>query len=167
MKRFFIIFGLLLVSVLMSQAQHIGITYQLKRVIPVEGRQGVAVDKHSYYVSDSKALYKYDKNGTLVLSNKNPFVGFPLEVNHIGDIDVWNGDLYCGMEYFDDGHGKNIQIAVFDAATLQFKRFIQWDAVSGQVEVSGLAVDRDRNTVWMSDWVDSRYVYCYSLKTGQ
>ena len=38
---------------------------------------------------------------------------------------------------------------------------------SGQVEVSGIAVDREKNMVWMTDWVDSRYVYCYSLETGQ
>ena len=64
-------------------------------------------------------------------------------------------------------HAKNIQIAVFDANTLQFKRAIQWNAASGQVEVSGIAVDKRRNMVWMSDWSDSRYVYCYSLETGK
>ena len=35
------------------------------------------------------------------------------------------------------------------------------------MEVSGLAVDREKNMIWMSDWVDSRYVYCYSLETGK
>ena len=38
---------------------------------------------------------------------------------------------------------------------------------SGQVEVSGLAVDRDNDMVWMSDWVDGRYLYGYDLKTGK
>ena len=37
----------------------------------------------------------------------------------------------------------------------------------GQVEVSGLAVDRDNDMVWMSDWVDGRYLYGYDLKTGK
>ena len=148
-------------------AQHLGTSYKLKRVIPVAGRQGIAVDSNYYYVSDSKVLYKYDKAGNMVLKNDNPFAGFQLAVNHIGDIDVWKGELYCGMETFVDGHGKNIQVAIFDARTLKFKRSIAWEAASGQVEVSGLAVDRKRNRVWMSDWVDSRYVYCYDLQTGK
>ena len=28
-------------------------------------------------------------------------------------------------------------------------------------------MDREKNMIWMSDWVDSRYVYCYSLETGK
>jgi hypothetical protein len=148
-------------------AQHIGSEYRLKRVIPVEGRQGIAIDKDYYYVSDSKVLYKYDKQGNLVMKNDNPFEGLALESNHFGDIDVWNGDLYCGIEYFMDGRGKNIQIALYDAKTLKFKRSLAWEPASGQVEASGLAVDRERNMVWISDWVDSRYVYCYSLETGK
>lgn len=33
--------------------------------------------------------------------------------------------------------------------------------------MSGLAVDRDNDMVWMSDWVDGRYLYGYDLKTGK
>lgn len=119
------------------------------------------------YVSCSKVLYKYDKEGKLILKNDKPFEGLALESNHFGDIDIWNGELYCGIEYFMDGRGKNIQIAIYDAATLKFKRALNWNPASGQVEASGLAVDRVRNMVWISDWVDSRYVYCYSLETGK
>lgn len=149
------------------QAQHLGTEYRLKKVIPVEGRQGIAIDKDHYYVSCSKVLYKYDKEGNLLLKNDRPFEGLKLTANHFGDIDVWNGELYCGIETFIDGRGENIQVAVYDAGTLTFKRALEWDPASGQVEVSGLAVDRQRNMVWMSDWVDSRYVYCYSLETGK
>jgi hypothetical protein len=150
-----------------ANAQHLGSEYRLKRVIPVEGRQGIAIDRDYYYVSDSRVLYKYDKEGNLVMKNDKPFEGLALESNHFGDIDVWNGDIYCGIEYFMDGRGKNIQIALYDAQTLKFKRSLAWDPASGQVEASGLAVDRARNMVWISDWVDSRYVYCYSLETGK
>lgn len=148
-------------------AQHLGTEYRLKKVIPVAGRQGIAIDKDYYYVSCSKVLYKYDKEGNLILKNDKPFEGLQLESNHFGDIDIWNGELYCGIEYFMDGRGKNIQIAIYDAETLKFKRSLNWDPASGQVEASGLAVDRLRNMVWISDWVDSRYVYCYSLETGK
>lgn len=87
--------------------------------------------------------------------------------NHIGDIDVWDGEIYAGIETFDDGRGENIQVAVYDAGNLKWKRSIDWEPESGQVEVCGLAVDRDGDMVWMADWVDGRYVYGYNRKTGQ
>lgn len=165
--RKIIMMCLLLLAGIGMNAQHLGSDYRLKKVIPVDGRQGIAVDEKYYYVSDSKVLYKYDKEGNLLMKNDNPFKGLKLESNHFGDIDVWNGELYCGIEWFEDGVGKNIQVAIYDAETLTFKRSLSFDPASGQKEVSGLAVDRLRNMVWMSDWVDSRYVYCYSLETGK
>ena len=89
--------------------------YILKDVFPVAGRQGVTCDGKYIYVSCSKALYKYDMKGKLVASNKNPFEGYAIPSNHIGDIDVYNGELYVGAEVFVDGVGKDIQIAVHDA----------------------------------------------------
>ena len=79
-------------------AQNLGSEYRLKRVIPVEGRQGVAADSNFYYVSGSTALYKYDKQGRLAAKNERPFEGLPLAANHIGDIDVWDGEIYAGIE---------------------------------------------------------------------
>lgn len=143
-----------------------GDAYRLSRVIPVEGRQGVAADSNYYYVSGSTALYKYTKQGELVASNERPFEGLPLPANHIGDIDVWRGEIYAGIETFCDGVGEHIQIAVYDAATLRWKRSMAWEPSSGQVEVCGLAVDRDNARVWMADWVDGRYLYEYDLRTG-
>ena len=84
-------------------AQNLGSEYRLIRVIPVEGRQGVAADSNFYYVSGSTALYKYDKQGRLAAKNERPFEGLPLAANHIGDIDVWDGEIYAGIETFDDG----------------------------------------------------------------
>ena len=60
--------------------------YTLSDVIEVEGRQGVATDGSFYYVSGSTALYKYDMEGNLLLSNATPFLGLGKECNHIGDI---------------------------------------------------------------------------------
>lgn len=62
-------------------AQNLGSEYRLKRVIPVEGRQGVAADSNFYYVSGSTALYKYDKQGRLAAKNERPFEGLPLAAN--------------------------------------------------------------------------------------
>lgn len=46
-----------------AYAQHIGEQYRLKKVMRVAGRQGIAIDKDYYYISDTRALYKYDKQG--------------------------------------------------------------------------------------------------------
>ena len=150
-----------------AAAQQLGTNYRLKRVIPVEGRQGVAADADYYYVSGSTALDKYAKNGELIACNERPFEGLPLPANHIGDIDVWNGEIYAGIETFVDGRGEHIQVAVYDADSLKWRRSIDWNADSGQVEVCGLAVDRDRGKVWMADWVDGRYLYEYDLASGR
>ncbi len=140
-----------------------------KQVLEVLGRQGVACDGKYYYVSSSAALYKYAFDGTLVLSNLTPFesisAGSPAP-NHIGDIDVFDGEIYAGCEYFVDGAGKNIQIAIYDATTLKYKRSMAWNPGSGQVECCGLAVDHTRGMVWMADWVNGSHLYCYDRESG-
>ena len=113
MKRTFFVL-LLLAAGTALRAQTLGGEYRLSRVFPVEGRQGIAADSNYYYVSGSTVLYKYDKQGRLVARNGQPFEGLPLAANHIGDIDVWNGEIYAGIETFEDGKGENIQVAVYD-----------------------------------------------------
>lgn len=128
---------LLLAAGTALQAQTLGGEYRLSRVFPVEGRQGIAADSNYYYVSGSTVLYKYDKQGRLVARNGQPFEGLPLAANHIGDIDVWNGEIYAGIETFEDGKGENIQVAVYDADDLTWKRSIDWEPASGQVRCAG------------------------------
>ena len=140
--------------------------YELKDVMKVEGRQGVACDGKYLYVSDSKILYKYDKDGKLLAKNDKPFEGYATPVNHIGDIDVYNGELYIGAENFMDGVGKDIQVAIYDAETLKFKRTFPFEPKSGQEECAGITVDPVKKTVWMCSWVgeeSGRYLYEYDL----
>lgn len=138
----------------------------LSGVLEVAGRQGVATDGTYYYVSGSTALYKYSLDGQLLLSNEQPFLAMTGDVNHIGDIDVHDGEIFAGCEYFMDGVGENIQVAVFDAGTLEYRRSIPWNPDSGQVECCGLAVDAARGHVWMADWVNGDFLYCYDLATS-
>ena len=144
--------------------------YTLVDTFEVKGRQGVTSDGNYYYVSGSKALYKYDRKGKLVQSNEAPFEGYPIPANHIGGIDVFNGEIFVSAENFMDGVGKDIQIAIHDAETLKLKRSFSFEASSGQQEVSGICVDTDKRTVWMVSWVgeeSGRYIYEYSLDTGK
>ena len=163
MKRFFPLFLLLLPLSCSRSGKE---PFALREVIEVAGRQGVATDGEYYYVSGSTALYKYDLAGQMVASNESPFEGMEGPVNHIGDIDVHDGEIYAGCEYFMDGKGENIQVAVYDASTLRYVRAIPWEPASGQVECCGLAVDAARGHVWMADWVDGHALYCYDLATS-
>lgn len=144
--------------------------YELKNVMEVNGRQGITTDGKFLYVSGSTSLAKYDLNGKLLAENKTPFVGYAKEANHIGDIDIYNNELYVSSEWFEDGVGKNIQIAIHDPDTLALKRAVDFNPDSGQVEVSGIAADPVNNSVWMASWVgeeSGRYLYEYDLTTGK
>ena len=146
-----------------------GFSYGLREVHQVDGRQGVAWEDGICYISGSGSLSKYDADWNLIATARDPFSGFADEVNHIGDIDVYNGELYAGVEYFMDGEAKNIQIAVYDARTLELARTWPFAAQSGQSEVSGIAVDPDTGSVWLCSWADGesgRYLYRYDLQTG-
>ena len=72
MKKLFVLLALVM-GAMSVNAQHLGSEYRLKKVIPVAGRQGIAVDKDYYYVSDTKVLYKYDKEGNMLMKNDQPF----------------------------------------------------------------------------------------------
>lgn len=144
--------------------------YKLNKIIEVQGRQGITTDGQFLYVSGSKTLSKYDLNGKLILENTQPFIGYKKEANHIGDIDIFNNELYISSEWFEDGVGKNIQIAIHDPNTLALKHSIDFEPLSGQVEVSGITVDTVNNSVWMSSWVgeeSGRYLYEYDLNSGK
>ncbi|MEO8399615.1 MAG: hypothetical protein ABI550_07355, partial [Ignavibacteriaceae bacterium] len=167
MKKNYLFILLLLANIyLFSQEDDLVLHLKFKKTFEVEGRQGITADSNFYYVSGSKSLYKYDKHGKLILKNENPFQGFSVEVNHIGDIDVNNGEIFAGCEWFEDGRGKNIQIAVYDVETLKLIRTINWSEKSGQVEVSGITIDKKNNLIWMTDWVNGSYIYKYDLLSG-
>ncbi|MBQ9827315.1 MAG: hypothetical protein IJM62_01385, partial [Lachnospiraceae bacterium] len=143
--------------------------YELNASFEVNGRQGVCCEGDHYWVSGSATLAKYDKDRNLLAVNNDPFKDFDLEVNHIGDIDVYNNELFIGAEYFMDGEGRNIQIAVYDGDTLELKRTFPFEPESGQLECSGIAVDPDSGIVWMCSWVgeeSGRYLYKYDFNTG-
>ena len=142
-------------------------TYELAGMHQVNGRQGVAWAEDGYIVSGSTCLLRYDRDW-------NPAGGCEMEftggVNHIGDIDVYNGEIYAAEEHFADGEASMIRIAVYDARTFAFKRSIPFDPASGQTEVSGVAVDPDTGSLWMCSWADGesgRYLYRYSLESGE
>lgn len=144
--------------------------YTLASSHAVDGRQGIAWEDGRYYVSGSTTLSVYDQDWELINATAEPFDDFDAEVNHIGDIDVYNGEIYAGVEYFMDGVSSNIQMAVYDAESLKLKRTYMFDAESGQKEVSGIAVDPDHGSMWLCSWGEddnSSYLYRYDLESGE
>ena len=141
----------------------------LIKTIEVDGRQGVATENGWYWVSGSTTLSKYDSEWNQVEVNDAPFdKGYELEVNHIGDIDVYNNEVYCGVELFLDGVASNIQIAIYDGDTLELKRTFNFDQQSGQDECSGICVNPDTRIVTMCAWTDTGdHIYNYDLDTGE
>ena len=125
-------------------------TYTLASSHEVDGRQGIAWENGLYYVSGSTTLSVYDADWNRIKTETEPFGAFDAEVNHIGDIDVYDGEIYAGVEYFMDGEASNIQMAVYDAETLQLTRTYMFDPESGQTEVSGMTVDPDHGSMWMT-----------------
>ena len=172
MVRSFMILSALLAALLLAgcgAGKADAAVYTLDSVHAVNGRQGICVEGDCYWVSGSTTLTKYDRDWNVVAENADPFKGYALEVNHIGDIDVYRNELYLGVEYFMDGEGKNIQVAVYDGDTLELKRVFPFRADTGQLECSGIAVDPDSGTVYMSSWIDdtsSNCLYMYDLETG-
>ncbi len=134
--------------------------------VQVAGRQGIAVLECGFVVSGSKALYKYDENWNLILSNHTPFAGLTDSLNHIGDIDVFENKIFTGCEYFQNGKGNNLQVVVYDANSLKPIDVIKIDEKSGQDEVSGIAIDKSNRIIWLSNWVNGTYLYKYSLDNG-
>lgn len=171
-RKSLILCGILLMLLLGGCGKEVQPVYQydLNAVHPVAGRQGVCTENGNFWVSGSTTLTRYDSDWNVVKENTDPFRGYSLEVNHIGDIDVYENELYLGVEYFMDGEGKNIQVAVYDGDTLELKRVFPFRADTGQQECSGIAVDPDSGTVYMTSWIDdesSGYLYMYDLGTGE
>ena len=171
MRRYTAILLSLIIWILMCEcgAADSAFRYEVAEVHPVAGRQGICTEAGYYWVSGSGTLTKYDADWNLVVENTEPFDGYELEVNHIGDIDVYHNELYLGVEYFMNGEGKNIQVAVYDGDTLKLKRVFPFRSDTGQMECSGIAVDPDSRTVYMTSWIDdksSEYLYMYDLDTG-
>lgn len=145
-------------------------TYERTSITEVGGRQGVCCDGEFYWVSGTTSLIKYDREWNEVESNKKALEEFEERVNHIGDIDVYKNELYIVAEFFRGSTGDNMQIAVFDAKTLEMKRLFPVAEESGMTECSGVAVNPDTKTLWLCSWAEGesgRYLYRYDLASGE
>ena len=82
-------------------------------------------------------------NSLFVFIPCSPFASLKMPANHFGDIGYYDGKIYTGVEWFEDGRGQDIQIVLYDAETLNATQEFPWKSESGQVECSALTVDTD------------------------
>ena len=81
--------------------------------------QGYATDGTNHYTFDNQAIYVWrdDADWTLVSSNTAVFSGVS-GLNHLGDGDYYNGQLYLVAEYWAGcGSYTNQSLLTFDPAT--------------------------------------------------
>ena len=102
--RILLITASVIITVLAMSA--CGTGYSLESSHEVDGRQGIAWENGRYYVSGSTSLSVYDAEWNRIKTETEPFGSFDAEVNHIGDVDVYKGEIYAGVEYFMDGAGS-------------------------------------------------------------
>ena len=59
---------------------------------------------------------------------------------------------------------------MYDGDTLELKRVFKFNSETGQLECSGIAVDKDHGYVYMVSWIDdesSNYIYKYDLNNEE
>jgi len=98
------------------------------------------------------------------LDNKSPFEGMPPGVGHVGDGDVYQGEIYAPVETYNSCDDNTQQrIAIYDAKDGSFKRYIDLSGYGH--EVSSVTIVPSTQSMVISSFCDSDRVYTYDLKT--
>lgn len=140
------------------------LTPPLVAVSPVKATQGYATDGSVHYMFSTNEIAAYDKDWQPLWSNKTPFEGMPAGPGHVGDGDVYQGDIYAPVEAYNSCDDNTQQrIAIYDAKDGAFKRFIDLSGYGH--EVSSVTVVPSTQTMVVSSFCDAYRVYPYDLKT--
>src|SRR5665213_2232226 len=77
------------------------LTPPLVAVSPVKAIQGYATDGSVHYMFSTNDITAYDKDWKLLWENKSPFDGMPPGVGHVGDGDVYEGEIYAPVAAYN------------------------------------------------------------------
>ncbi|MHC1630755.1 MAG: DUF2341 domain-containing protein [Methanotrichaceae archaeon] len=154
----------------------------------VNGHQGVCSDGTYFYVIDTNAIRKYDKNWNLVAENTDPtgdinsYLNDGVNRTHLGDGDYYNGKIYVVCEIwtddptdYDDSQSptQGQCIGIFNASDLLLDSAFTME--KGH-EVSGCHInpnDGDNGIIYVTSYVrsdgtdnwDCPKIYKYDLST--
>jgi hypothetical protein len=130
--------------------------------------QGYAFDGTNHYTFDNHTIYVWsnDLSWTSIASNTSVFTGTS-GINHLGDGDYYNGQLYVVGEYWNGcGSYTNQSLLTFDAGTLQ--RLSVHNVSADAHEVSGLAVapaDGANGIIYVTSYCDGSKIWEYDLSS--
>jgi hypothetical protein len=128
--------------------------------------QGAATDGVSWFFSGTGTIEKTD-----LAYNKLSSATIPLALyltkksDHIGDIDVYAGQVYAPLEDGQNGY-QNPLVLQFDTQTLSTGT--EWD-ISNTVQTAGVpwvAVDAARGFFYLAEWDPTSELHRYALGTG-
>jgi acyl-CoA thioesterase-1 len=136
----------------------------LVAVSPIKATQGYATDGSVHYMFSSTDIAAYDKDWHLLWQNKSPFESMPPGVAHIGDGDVYQGEIYAPVETYKSCDDNTQQrIAIYDAKDGSFKRYTDLSGFGH--EVSAVTIVPSTQSMYVSSFCESDRVYQYDLKT--
>jgi len=139
-------------------------TPPLVAVSPVQALQGYATDGSVHYMFSTNEIAAFDKDWQPLWDNKSPFDGMPAGVGHVGDGDVYRGEIYAPVESYNSCDDNTQQrIAIYGATDGAFKRYIDLSGYGH--EVSSVTIVPSTQSMVVSSFCDSYRVYAYDLKT--
>lgn len=125
--------------------------------------QGIARVADGWIFSASGGLWRTDDKYVQTGENMVPL---PSELtaagfNHIGDIDMAQGDLYAAVEQSDFSRGEQA-VVLFDPQTLKYKSHV----ILEQHEASFLAIDETTMTAYLTDRYSDDKLLSYDIQAG-
>ena len=115
MKRIVVFFVVVLSGITLLCQPSSRKAIELKNYQIEEAKQGVAVDRHHFYVINSSTITKHNKETGEVLAKWD---GSAIGVKHLNSGVVKKGKLYCATSNYPDTPMAG-SIEIFDARTLQ------------------------------------------------
>lgn len=131
----------------------------------ITGHQGYTTDGTFHYITDTSRIDKRNNDGTwsIVLSNASPFTGIS-GVNHLGDVEYFNGKLYVPVEtYGGCGDVSGQKIVLYNSTTLALDS--QFDISSQGHEASSVGIDGINNIAYVSSYCDGSKLWKYNATT--
>ena len=126
--------------------------------------QGVTTDGTSWFFSGTTGL---EKTSATFASEKKNALAIPLLLaaqgsDHIGDIDVWNGQIYAPIE---DKNYAAPKVVLYDPSSLGSGTVFDIPQNLQTKGVPWIAVDGPRGVAYMAEWDPTPELHVFSLAT--
>ncbi len=125
--------------------------------------QGLASDKNgNFWFAANQTLLKTSSDFSEENTHNPEAIPAELRsysINHIGDIDYYNGKIYAPME--DGNDYKNPFIGIFNAETLVFEKALPLARSQQNDGIPWITVDNDKARIISSVYRNAKKIYFY------